>query len=159
LIRSFFLPKGNNMATDMTDRGRYLLLKYAFDAESVPSTYQMKLVTDASVTKAINTFSELSECPNGSGYTTSGIGFAAANVTVTEEDSTVSAKAEIADNLAQWTATGTFPASGTGVTFLVITDGTGTDNVLGFVDLGGAQTMTSGGILTVNDLEFQVNAS
>lgn len=147
------------MATDMTDRGRYLLLKYAFDAESVPSTYQMKLVTDASVTKATNTFSELSECPSGSGYDTDGIGFAAANVTVTEVDSTVSAKAEIADNLAQWTATGTFPASGTGVTFLVITDGTGTDNVLGFVDLGGAQTMTSGGILTVNDLEFQVNAS
>jgi len=147
------------MATDMTDRGRYLLLKYAFDAESVPSTYQMKLVTDASVTKAINTFSELSECPSGSGYTTSGIGFAAANVTVTEEDSSISAKCEIADNLAQWTATGTFPASGTGVTFLVITDGTGTDNVLGFIDLGGAQTMTADGVLTVNDIEFQINAS
>ena len=155
----FFCPQGKIMATDMTDRGRYLLLKYAFDAESVPSTYKMKLVTDASVTKATDTFSSLSECPNGSGYTTGGIDLTASNFTVTKVDGTVSAKAEVSDNLAQWTATGTFPASGTGVTFLVITDNTGSDNVLGFIDLGGAQTMTEDGVLTVNDIEFQVNAS
>ena len=55
------------MATGMTDRGRKLLLEYAFNGETVPSTYNGKLVTDASVTKAINTFGELSECPAGSG--------------------------------------------------------------------------------------------
>ena len=74
------------MATGMTDRGRKLLLEYGFNGETVPSTYNGKLVTDASVTKAINTFSELSECPAGSGYTTGVVSFSASNVTVTEVD-------------------------------------------------------------------------
>ena len=147
------------MATSMTDRGRKLLLEYSFNGGTVPSTYNGKLVTDASVTKAINTFSELSEVPNGSGYTTGGISFSSSNVTVTEVDSSIGAKAEIESAHFTWSISGTFPASGTGATFLVITDGTGDDNVLGFVDLGGAKTATSGATFKVNDVEFQINES
>jgi len=147
------------MATGMTDRGRKLLLEYSFNGETVPSTYNGKLVTDASVTKAINTFSELSEVPAGSGYSTGGVSFSSSNVTVTEVDSSIGAKAEIADDHFSWSLSGTFPASGTGATFLVITDGTGSDNVLGFVDLGGAKTGSSGGTFKVNDVEFQINES
>tara|TARA_Y100001973_G_scaffold103696_1_gene171530 strand:- start:495 stop:998 length:504 start_codon:yes stop_codon:yes gene_type:complete len=145
------------MPNGMTDRGQKMLLEFAFGETTVPASYKLKLVTDSSVTREIQLFSELSECPAGSGYVTGGISFDSTDLSFGEDEGTISARATLADNTAQWVATGGFPVSGTGVTFCVVTDGSTDDNVIAFFDLDGAETMTEGGVLTVDNIEFQIN--
>ena len=141
------------MSTQLTYRGQTLLLKYAFGEESIPTSFRMKLVTDTEVTAAINTFSELSELPNGGGYTTGGIAFDKTDMTFAQGNGTNQASATVTDGTFPWTATsGGMPASGTGYTYAVITDGTATDNVIMFVDLEEAQTLDTGQTQDINDV-------
>ena len=141
------------MSSQLTYRGQTLLLKYAFGEESIPTSFRMKLVTDAEVTAAVNSMSELNELANGQGYTTAGIAFDETDMTFTQGNGTNQASATVTDGTFSWTATaGGIPASGTGYTYAVITDGTATDNVIMFIDLDGPDTLDAGQTLDINDV-------
>lgn len=140
-----------------TDRGKYLLLKYAFDGETVPTTYRLILCTDDDTpTKASNTLADVTEIASGSGYDSGGKALATSDATVTEVDGTIGAKVVFSDQT--WSATGTFPSSGTGARWAVITDGTtSSDNILAYFSLGSNQTLTSGQSLTLQSIEIDCN--
>ena len=147
------------MASGTTDRGKKLLLDYAFEASTVPTTYYLALCTATTTpTKAINTFSQMSEVAAGNGYTTAGSALTAAtDFTVTEVDSTVGAKVIISDQT--WTAAGgDLPASGLGARWAVLLDGAlSTSNVLAYFDLVSARTVSDTQTLTIQAAEIDAN--
>ena len=147
------------MASGTTDRGKYLLLKYGFDAETVPTTYYFGLATSAtSPTKAINTFSQLTEVATGNGYTAGGASLTAStHFTVTEVDSTVGAKV-VLDNVVFTASGGNLPASGDGARWGVLLDGTGgSSNVLAYFDLVSDRTVSDTQTLTISAAEIDAN--
>ena len=147
------------MASGTTDRGKKLLLDYAFEASTVPTTYYLALCTSAtSPTKAINTFSQLVEINSGNGYVTGGSSLTAAtNFTVTEVDGAVGAKVVIDD--VTWTASGgNLPASGDGARWAVLLDGAVSgSNVLAYFDLVSDRTVSDTQTLTIEDAEIDAN--
>tara|TARA_R110002020_G_scaffold79557_2_gene199309 strand:- start:1320 stop:1769 length:450 start_codon:yes stop_codon:yes gene_type:complete len=147
------------MASGTTDRGKKLLLDYAFEAETVPTTYYLALLTSATTpTKAINLFSELTEIAAGNGYVTGGSALTAAtNFTVTEVDGAVGAKVVIDD--VTWTASGgNLPASGDGARWAVLLDGAVSgSNVLAYFDLVSDRTVSDTQTLTIEDAEIDAN--
>jgi len=148
------------MASGTTDRGKKLLLDYAFEASTVPTTYYLALCTSAvTPTKAINTFSELTEVAAGQGYTTGGNALTAAtDFTVTEVDSTIGAKVILSDQT--WTASGgNLPASGDGARWAVLLDGAVSgSNVLAYFDLVSDRTVSDTQTLTIQAAEIDANA-
>jgi len=147
------------MASGTTDRGKKLLLDYAFEASTVPTTYYLALCTSAtSPTKATNLFSDLTEVAAGNGYVTGGSALTAAtNFTVTEVDSTVGAKVVIDD--VTWTASGgDLPSSGDGARWAVLLDGAVSgSNVLAYFDLVSDRTVSDTQTLTIEDAEIDAN--
>ena len=146
------------MASGSTDRGKFQMLKYAFDATTVPSTYYLALCTATTTpTKATNVFSDLTEVSAGNGYTSGGSSLTAdTNFTVSEVDSTIGAKVVI-DNVT-WTASGGNLPSGDGARWAVLLDGnTSSANVLGYFDLTSARTVSDGQTLTVQACEIDLN--
>lgn len=146
------------MASGSTDRGKFQMLKYAFDATTVPSTYYLALCTATTTpTKATNVLSDLTEVSSGNGYTSGGSSLTAdTNFTVTEVDSTIGAKVVI-DNVT-WTASGGNLPSGDGARWAVLLDGnTSSSNVLGYFDLTSARTVSDGQTLTVQACEIDLN--
>lgn len=146
------------MASGSTDRGKFQMLKYAFDATTVPSTYYLALCTATTTpTKATNVFSDLTEVSAGNGYTSGGSSLTAdTNFTVTEVDSTVGAKV-VVDNVT-WTASGGDLPSGDGARWAVLLDGnTSSSNVLAYFDLTSARTVSDGQDLTVQACEIDLN--
>ena len=147
------------MASGTTDRGKKLLLDYAFEASTVPSTYYLALCTSATTpTKAINTFSQLVEINSGNGYVTGGSSLTAAtDFTVTEVDGAVGAKVVIAD--VTWSASGgNLPSSGDGARWAVLLDGAVSgSNVLAYFDLVSDRTVSDTQTLTIEDAEIDAN--
>ena len=145
------------MASGTTDKGKYLMLKYSFDGETVPTTYQLILCTDAtSPTKATDSLSSLTELAAGNGYTAGGKAITASEMTVTEVDGSVGAKVVLDDQ--QWDATGAFPSSGDGARWAVFTDGTaGSSNVLAYFDLTSDRTLVNGQFLILTGVEIDLN--
>ena len=147
------------MASGTTDRGKKLLLDYAYEASTVPTTYYLALCTSAvTPTKAINTFSEMTEIAAGNGYTTGGNALTAAtDFTVTEVDSTVGAKVILSDQT--WTASsGNLPASGDGARWAVLLDGAVSgSNVLAYFDLVSDRTVSDTQTLTIQAAEIDAN--
>ena len=146
------------MASGTTDRGKYQLLKYAFDATSVPSTYYLALCTATTTpTKATNLLSDLTECSAGNGYTSGGESLTAdTDFTVTEVDSTVGAKVVLANKT--WTASGGNLPSGDGARWAVLLDGnTSSSNVLAYFDLSSARTVSDTQTLTIQAAEIDLN--
>ena len=147
------------MASGTTDRGKKLLLDYAFEAATVPSTYYLALCTSATTpTKATNVFSDLTEVATGNGYTTGGASLTAAtDFTVTEVDSTVGAKVVIANTV--YTASGgNLPASGDGARWAVLLDATSSGaNVLAYFDLVSDRTVSDTQTLTIQAAEIDAN--
>jgi hypothetical protein len=147
------------MASGTTDRGKKLLLDYAFEASTVPTTYYLALLTSATTpTKAINLFSELTEIAAGNGYTTGGNALTAAtDFTVTEVDSTVGAKVVLSDQT--WTASaGNLPSSGDGARWAVLLDGSVSgSNVLAYFDLVSDRTVSDTQTLTIQAAEIDAN--
>ena len=147
------------MASGTTDRGKKLLLDYAFEASTVPTTYYLALCTSAvTPTKAINTFSEMTEIAAGNGYTTGGNALTAAtDFTVTEVDSTIGAKGILSDQT--WTASsGNLPASGDGARWAVLLDGAVSgSNVLAYFDLVSDRTVSDTQTLTIQAAEIDAN--
>jgi hypothetical protein len=145
------------MASGTTDKGKYLMLKYSFDGETVPTTYRLILCTDAtSPTKATDSLSSLTELAAGNGYTAGGKAITASEMTVTEVDGSVGAKVVLDDQ--QWDATGAFPSSGDGARWAVLTDGTaGSSNVLAYFDLTSDRTLVNGQFLKLTGIEIDLN--
>jgi len=147
------------MASGTTDRGKKLLLDYAFEAETVPTTYYLALCTSAtSPTKAINTFSQLTEVAAGNGYTTGGNALTAAtDFTVSEIDGAIGAKVLISDQT--WTASGgNLPSTGDGARWAVLLDGAVSgSNVLAYFDLVSDRTVSDTQTLTIEDAEIDAN--
>lgn len=147
------------MASGTTDRGKKLLLDYAFEASTVPTTYYLALCTSAvTPTKAINTFSEMTEVAVGNGYSTAGSALTAAtDFTVTEVDGAVGAKVIVAD--VTFTASGgNLPASGDGARWAVLLNGnvSGSD-VLAYFDLVSDRTVSDTQTLTIQAAEIDAN--
>ena len=147
------------MASGTTDRGKKLLLDYAFEASTVPTTYYLALCTSAvTPSKSINTFSELTQVATGQGYTDGGASLTAAtNFTVTEVDGAVGAKVVIDD--VTWTASGgNLPASGDGARWAVLLDGAVSgSNVLAYFDLLSDRTVSDTQTLTIKAAEIDAN--
>lgn len=147
------------MASGTTDRGKKLLLDYAFEAETVPTTYYLALCTSAtSPTKAINTFSQLTEVAAGNGYVTGGSALTAAtDFTVTEVDGTIGAKVVAAD--VTWTASGgNLPSSGDGARWAVLLDGNVSgSNVIAYFDLTSDRTVSDTQTLTIEAAQINAN--
>ena len=147
------------MASGTTDRGKFQLLKYAFDATSVPSTYYLALCTATTTpTVATNTFSELTEVNVANGYDSTGGASLTADTdfTVTEVDSSVGAKVVLSN--VTWTASGGNLPSGDGARWAVLLDGTTSSaNVLAYFDLSSARTVSDGQTLTIQAAEIDLN--
>ena len=147
------------MASGTTDRGKKLLLDYAFEASTVPTTYYLALCTSATTpTKAINTFSEMTEIAAGNGYTTGGNALTAAtDFTVSEIDGAIGAKCVISDQT--WTAAGgNLPASGDGCRWALLLDGAVSgSNVLAYFDLVSDRTVSDTQTLTIQAAEIDAN--
>lgn len=146
------------MASGSTDRGKFQMLKYAFDATTVPSTYYLALCTATTTpTKATNLLSDLTEVSAGNGYSSGGNALTAdTDFTVAEEDSTVGASVIVSDQT--WTASGGNLPSGDGARWAVLLDGnTSSSNVLGYFDLTSARTVSDGQTLTVQACEIDLN--
>ena len=146
------------MASGTTDRGKFQLLKYAFDATTVPSTYYLALCTATTTpTKATNTFNQLTEVNAANGYSAYGNALTAdTNFTVTEVDGTIGAKV-VLDNQT-WTASGGNLPSGDGARWAVLIDGnTSSANVLAYFDLSSARTVSDGQTLTIQAAEIDLN--
>jgi len=146
------------MASGTTDKGKYLLLKYAFDGTSAPSNYYLALCTATTTpTKAINTFSELTEVSAGNGYTAGGEPLASDTAfTVTEVDGSIGAKVVCAN--VTWTADGGDLPSGDGARWAVLLDGnTSSSNVVAYFDLSSARTVSDTQTLTIQAAEIDLN--
>jgi hypothetical protein len=136
-----------------------------FAAQSQPTNFYIALITATTApTRAINTFSELTEIANGQGYTTGGYSLTRNTTdfdTMTEDDSGNTATIYIKNVV--WTASGgTLPASGLGASYAVMLDDNVTiasREVLAYWSLGSAISVSSGQSLTLTDLAIQATQS
>jgi len=149
------------MASGTTDRGKKLLLDYAFEASTVPSTYYLALCTSATTpSRSTNLFSDLTEIAAGNGYTTGGSSLTAAtDFTVTEMDGTDGKGAKVLVADVTWTASsGNLPSSGDGARWAVLLNGnvSGSD-VLAYFDLVSDRTVSDTQTLTIEDAEIDAN--
>jgi hypothetical protein len=150
------------MASGWTNRGKYLVLNYAFRNPTRPANYYVALVTSATAPNAdTNTLSDLTEIAAGNGYTTGGYSLTPGATdfdTLTEDDSGDLGKILIKDVV--WTATGgALPASGSGARWAVLlTDEATVANrqVICWWDLTSDRTVSSGQPLTLQDCELRL---
>ena len=150
------------MASLVTNRYKYFLLLIAHRAGTVPAAYRVKLITSAvAPTADTNTFSELTEIANGNGYTTSGTQLTPNSTdfdVITEDDTNDRSLIQLKDIV--WTASGgTLPASGSGASYMVLTDNNvtaGSREVYVSWDLTSARSVSSGQSLTIQDAEIRL---
>ena len=140
----------------MTNRGVANMEEVVFQGATPPTNFYAALVTSATApTVDTNTLGELTEIAAGNGYTAGGIQLSrnAVDFAVTEDDGNDRADTVIKDLV--WTATGgALPASGSGASYLVLTDDNGTlgsREVWAYWDLSGPISVSSGQSLTVQD--------
>jgi len=147
-----------------TNRGKYLLLKWAFCAETMPDTFYVALITSAVVpTEDTNTFDELTEIADGNGYTEGGYELdpeasAGAFDILTEDDENDRAIIHIKDIIWYASSGATIPASGDGARYAVLTDDevvVGDRNVLVVWDLISEKTVAAGQSLKLADCQLR----
>jgi len=145
-----------------TNRGKYKFLDWLFRGTALPTNYYVALVTSAVAPVAdTNTKSELTEIPNGNGYTTGGMSLTK-NATdfdvLTEDDVNDKAIIQLKDLV--WTASGgNLPASGSGARYAIFNDDNATQGsrlVLVFWDLVSDRTVSVGQSLTLQNCELDL---
>jgi hypothetical protein len=149
----------------ITNRGKLLLLQYAFRTSTRPANYYLALVTSATApTQDHNTLSELTEIAAGNGYTAGGYSLTPGDTDFdvnTENDSTDLALVQLKDVV--WTAAGgNLPASGNGARYAVLltNEGTvGTRQIIAYFDLVSDRTVSIGQTLTAQNCEMQLTES
>lgn len=145
-----------------TNRGKYVILGYAFRGQTVTATYHMGLVTSGSVPAAdTNLFGELTQIATGNGYSDGGYSLTPGGTDFdvwTEDDSNDRAFVQIKDIV--WTASGgNIPSSGNGARYAALTDYSATiwqRNVIAFFDLSADRTVSSGQTLTLQNCELRL---
>ena len=153
------------MAVGWTNRGKFLVLGYAFRTVALPAHFYVALVTSATApTCDINTLSELTEIAATNGYTTGGYelhGDATDFDVINEDDTNDLAKVQLKDIV--WTASGgPIPASGSGARYAVLTDyhaTVGSRQVIGYLDLTSDRSVSDGQSLTLQDCELRLTES
>jgi hypothetical protein len=146
----------------MTNRGKKLILEWAFKRVSAPANLYVALCTSASTPSPdTNTLGELAEIATGNGYsgggyqlTTNSTDFDASG----EDDASDFGFIQIKD--VSWTASGgNLPPSGNGARWAVLTDDNataGSRQVVAFWDLAADRTVSAGQTITLQDLEQRI---
>lgn len=145
------------MASGFTNKGLYRILEAIFNGGTLPTTFNLALVTSATPPDAdINTLSQLTEIAAGNGYTSGGLSYsknATDFPTLTEDDGNNRAQVNVKD--AVWTASGgSLPASGGGARWAVLTDANGTigsREIWAYFDLASDRSVSIGQTLTLDD--------
>ena len=147
-----------------TNRGKYDVMRQAFQGNASPSGFYVALVTSASVPGASkNVITDLVEVASGNGYSTGGAsvtrGSAGFDV-MTEDDAASRAYARIIDVV--WTAAGgELPAaSGGGARYAVLLDANVSPSlraVYAYWDLSSSRQVSDGQTLTLQDLELRLD--
>jgi hypothetical protein len=145
-----------------TNRGKKLMLEYAFSRVTTPTNFYLYLLTSsATITDDTNTFSEVSanQITIGNGYT-GGFSLTAGSTDFdasAEDDSSNYGNIQIKDIV--WTASGgTIPASGDGARYVLMTDDNVVEadrEVIAFWDLVSDRSVSDTQSLTVQDLEIR----
>ena len=143
------------MAVSWTSRGIREFTAW-LDGGSVPSALRLRLTTDVP-TWATKSMSELTEIPNGNGYSALNVNPSSTNwPTETENDDEGSRFLERASRQRSWNASGgDIPSSGDGFMAVVLTDTGGNPNVIAYIDLGRERKVLSGTSLTIPSLALR----
>lgn len=147
-----------------TNRGKYLLLDWAFHGEPLPDYFYVALITaDDIPTVDTNLFSELTEITSGNGYTSGGFELdldasAPSFDVLTEDDVNDRVIIQVKDVF--WIASGgTIPASGNVARYAILTDDVGVAvserQVLAVWDLIDDRYATDGETFTLTNLELR----
>jgi len=144
-----------------TNRGKFLMLSWAFPRVAFPTNYYVALVTDAvAPTVDINTLGELTEITAGNGYTTGGYQLTPNDTdfdTTTEDDTSDLAFVQIKDIV--WTAVaGPIPSAGDGARYAILTDDIGVvanRQVIAAWDLVTSRMCTATFSITLEDCELR----
>jgi hypothetical protein len=145
------------MASGLTNRGKKLLLEYAFGRVALPTNFYMVLCTSADTpTMDTNVMSELTQIATGNGYTDGGYQLTPGSTdfdTIDEDDDNDYAVIKIKDII--WTASGgPLPASGNGARWAVLTDDDATfadRQILAIFDLSADRTISDTQRLILSD--------
>lgn len=151
-----------NAPSGWTVRGLTRILSRAFQADTIPSTLYMPLITAAATPKAsTSTFGGMTQIAAGNGYSTGGYPLSVGATdfpTIVEDDSdnfaTIAAKA------IAWTATtGNIPPSGNGANYVLFTDDNNTlasREVYHYWSLGSPRTVSIGQAITLPALTMKL---
>jgi hypothetical protein len=146
----------------ITNRGKKLILEWAFKRVSSPANLYVALCTSTSTPSPdTNTLGELTEMTTGNGYNGGGYQLMPNNTdfdTSGEDDANDYGFIQIKD--VSWTASGgSLPASGNGARWAVLTDDNatlGNRQVVAFWDLTSDRQVSVGQTITLQDLEQRI---
>lgn len=146
-----------------TNKGKYKMLGWSLRQETIPTNFYVALVTSATAPTAdINTLGELTEIPDGNGYTSGGYQLTKNSTDFdvwTEDDTNDRGLIQIKDIV--WTASGgPIPASGNGARYAVLTDDNatvGSREVYAYWNLVSDRSVSDGQTLTLQDCELRIN--
>jgi hypothetical protein len=149
------------MASGSTNRGNYTILSW-LRGVALPTNFYIALCADATTpTEATNIKSDLSECPNGDGYTTGGYSLTKNSTdfdVLTEDDANHKAFVQLKDIV--WTATtGNLPISGNGARWAILTDDNATQGsriVFTWWDLVSNRIVSVNQTLTLQNCELDL---
>jgi hypothetical protein len=151
-----------------TNRGKLRVIEIALantsQAGSIPVTFNVHLCTPATApTAGTDTLTALTQIADGAGYATGGYSIAR-NLTdwdvQTEDDANTMAYLQLKDVV--WTATATFPASGSGARWAVLCDDEAVianREVYFYWDLTSERTISNGQTLTLQNSEVRLTES
>jgi len=150
------------MASGVTNRGKFMLLGWAFVDLTIPTNFYMGLADDTTAPDVDdNAWVDLTQVPDTQGYTDGGYSLSpgATDWDVhTEDDGGDKGLVQIKDVV--WTASGgTLPASGDGARWAVLTDDDGTmadREIYIWWDLVSNRQVSDGQTLTLQDCEVDI---
>lgn len=148
-----------------TNRGKKLVLGWAFRNETIPTNFYVALVTSANAPNAdVNTFTTLTEIADGNGYTSGGYQLTPNSTdfdTWSQDDSNDYGVLEIKDIV--WTASGgSIPDSGDGARYAVLLDDNATvanRQVIAYWDLTSDRSVSDGQTLTLVNSTLRLTES
>ena len=146
----------------ITNRGKLLLLQYAFRTSGRPANYYVALCTSAQTPTAdTNLLSDLTQIAVGDGYSNGGYQLTPGDTDFdenTENDASDLANIQIKDVV--WNASGgSIPASGNGARWAVLTTNEGTvanRQIIAYWDLVSDRMVSDSQSLTLQNCELQL---
>ncbi len=150
------------MASFFTNRGFYMVLGWAFRADTMPTYLYVALITSATApTVDTNTFSEVTEINTGNGYAAGGYQLTPGATDFdqhVEDDGDNYAYVQIKDVV--WNASGgSIPNGGSGARYGILTDDNATQanrQIIYVIDLTTDRSVSDGQSLTLQNIEMQI---